>query len=379
MNHRETMQSLLAGEKPQTIPLWIMGFSGQAAVKNLIPKELIYPFYYEYPSDDEYGFESIGIENIDRQILFNNYIDRPGFPIGRGTNASFGHCGPGEFNKKIIEKSINHMVVEYETGAKKKIQYEPWFTHSFDLPVSCEEDLDKLNLPDPSDPLRYEGFKQDVMYAKSRGEWTVGWINGVFSSVHYFLMEYQDFFMGLALEPEFMKKLLSLVGNWTLKVEEMLCRCGVDCIGFCDDLGSNDSMLISPQMYREFVMPWHQNICDVAHGYGVSVHMHSHGNIMPVLKDIASMGVDILNPLDPDDNMPLDEVRSLVPEKTVLCGGMDKHFFDWTEEVQFDFLKKLLDKGKKTGSFILMDSAGIPDNVTKEQFDTFMQMNRSLR
>lgn len=379
MNNRETMNALISGEKLQTIPLWIMGFSGHYGVRKIIPEDLFYPFYNEYPDGNEYDFKSIGIENINRQIIFNNYIDRPAFPIGKGANAAFGHSGPGEFNKKVIEKGPRIMIVEYETGVKKKIQFQPWFTHSFDLPVIHEEDMEKLELPDPSDSLRYKGFKQDLVYARKQGEWTVGWINGIFSSIHYFLMEYQDFLMNLALKPVFAKKLISLIGNWTLKAEEMLCRQGVDCIGFCDDLGSNDSMLISPEMYREYILPWHHKICEIAHSYGAKVHMHSHGNIMPILKDIAATGVDIINPLDPDDKMPLNEVRDILPKKTVLCGGIDKHFFDWNENDQYDFLKKVLNEEKKKGSFILMDSSGIPDNIGKEQFDTFMRMNRALR
>jgi uroporphyrinogen-III decarboxylase len=227
--------------------------------------------------------------------------------------------------------------------------------------------------------MRYKGVKEDAAYAKSQGEWTAAWINGVFSSIHYFLMDYQNFFLNLALEPEFIKKLIKIVGTWTLTAEEMLCRAGVDCIGFCDDLGSNESLLISPAMYREFVLPWHRKICEVAHGYGVRVHMHTHGNVMAVLRDIADAGVDILNPIDPDDKMPYHEVREIVGDKIVLCGGMDKHFFDWDEDIRYDFLRNLIQKGRAQGPFILMDSAGIPDNVTKERFEAFMRMNRCLR
>jgi len=380
MNKRETMQALLAGERLQTIPLWLMGFSGgRSAVRRLVPEELVYPGYDEYPEEGEYGFASLGVENLNRQILFDHYIDRCAFPVGRGAHGAFGPAGPGEFNKKVIEKGQGWFRVEYETGARKEVRLSPSFTHTYHLPVSCEADLERLRLPDPSNPARWEGLRQDVAYARSQGEWTVGWINGVFSSIHYFLMGYEDFLVSLALEPDFAGRLIQTGGEWTLKAEEMLCRAGVDCIGFCDDLGSNDSMLISPEMYRRFVLPWHRRICEVAHAHDVRVHMHTHGNVMPILPEIAATGVDMINPLDPDDGMPFAEVRAAVGRRVVLCGGMDKHYFDWPEEQQRGFLTRLLEQGRRGGPFVLMDSAGIPDNVDREAFERFMRLNRALR
>jgi uroporphyrinogen-III decarboxylase len=98
-----------------------------------------------------------------------------------------------------------------------------------------------------------------------------------------------------------------------------------------------------------------------------------------VLKDIVNTGVDIINPLDPDDKMDLETVRGGAGKKIILCGGMDKHFFDWEEAVQLEFLQNLTRKGRAAGPFILMDSAGVPDNVTKDRFDAFMRMYRSVR
>ena len=379
MNRRETMLALLAGERLQTIPLWLMGFSGRGSVRKFVPDQLLYPFYDEYPDEGAYGFGSIGTENLDEQITFNTWIDRCAFPVGRGTNAAFGHGGPGEFSATVVEKGEDFLRVEYETGAHKEIRSNPGFTRTYGMPVTCEADLERLQLPDPADPGRYEGVRQDAAYARSQGEWTVAWINGIFSAVHYFVMDFEGFLLQLALEPAFARRLIDTVGAWTVTAAQMLCRAGVDCIGFCDDLGSNASMLISPDMYRQYVLPWHRKICDVAHGCGVRVHLHTHGNVIPVLKDIASAGVDILNPVDPDDGMPYDGVRDIVGDRIVLCGGMNKHFFDWPEADQRDFLGELLDKGRRRGPFILMDSAGIPENVTRKRFDQFMRLNRSLR
>jgi uroporphyrinogen decarboxylase len=379
MTKRETMQALLAGETLEVCPQWLMAFSSTGLARRLVPAGVWYDGYGEYPERDAYGFGPMGEERLRGEAAFNACIDRCAFPVGWGANAAFGHAGPGEINKRIVETKSEAMIVEYETGVRKEIRFKPHNVHLYGHPVASMADLDRLVLPDPDDPARYAGFAQDVAWAKAQGEWTVGWVNGFFSGVHYFLRDYAEFFMDLLAEPEFARAMTDRLGNWTVTVARRLCEAGVDCIGFCDDLGSGQSMLISPALYREFFLPWHRRLCETVHAFGAVVHMHSHGAILPVVGDLAAAGVDLLNPLDPDDQMPMAEVRQAVGPRVVLCGGMDKHFFDWPLDTQVEHLRKVLADGRRYGPHLLMDSGGIPDNVTRSGFDGFMAASQELR
>lgn len=379
MTKRETMQALIAGNVPDVTPQWLMAFSSTGLARRLLPDECIYDGYGEYPGEEAYPFGSMEAERLLRQAVFNAHIDRCAFPIGWGANAAFGHAGPGEFNKRVIEKREDRMVVEYETGARREIRYNPHNYDTFYLPIRDETDLDKIDLPDPSDPARYDGFADDVAWAKSHGEWTVGWINGFFSGVHYFLRSYEEFCVDLMLNPDFARALIKTVGDWSLAAARNMCEAGVDCIGFCDDLGSGQSMLMSPGLYKEFIWPWHKRLCELVHSYSAAVHMHSHGAIMPIVRDIAAAGVDILNPLDPDDHMSMEEVREAVGPKVVLCGGMNKHFFDWEKDEQVSHLRSVIAAGRKLGPHVLMDSGGIPDSVTRPWFDWFLAVSMEMR
>lgn len=379
MTNRELMQGLLTTGKTPYVPMWLMGFEGRELLHKIIPAELIHDVYEEYPVEGEYGFAPMGPERLEKAVRLNEYIHGCALAIGNGAGAAFGHGGPGEFNKKVIERNADGFKVEYETGAKKLINFHPHYTHTYEHPVTCEEDLPNLRLPDPHDPARYAGFAQDVAWAKEHGQWTVAYVNGIFSACHYFVLDYQEFMMDLLVEPELCNAILEKVGSWTVAVAEELCKAGVDCVAFCDDLGSGQSMLISPELYREFIKPWHKKLCDTVHAHGAVVHMHSHGAIMPILEDIVEIGVDILNPVDPDDKMPIDQVKEILGDKVVICGGMDKHFWDWDSAAKRAFLEKLFAKAKAWGRFILMDSGGVPGNVTEEEFRDFLEMYTELR
>jgi hypothetical protein len=168
---------------------------------------------------------------LTKQVKFNKYIDRCAFPVGWGANAAFGHGGPGEFNKKVISKQVDGFVVEYETGAKKEVRLNPHNVHTFFLPVKTREDIENLELPRANDPSKYSGIKEDIEWAKRQGEWTIGWINGFFSGVHYFFKGFDEFLTDFILDPDFAKALIEKTGQWNLEAAASLCEAGVDCIG----------------------------------------------------------------------------------------------------------------------------------------------------
>ena len=378
MTNRETMKALLAGEKLNFTPQWIMSFAQLEFAQAVVPAECHYDGYAESPWEGAYPFAPMGGERLTKQLLFNEYIDRVAFPLGWGANAAFGHAGPGEFNKTVLMRDETRFIVEFETGAKRETTIKPHNVHTYDFPIRSEADLEGFVLLQ-NNAARYHGISEDVTWAKGKGQWTVGWINGFFSGVHYFIRDYAEFMMDLLMEPQFAGKLVDMVGRWNLEAAEALCKAGVDCIGLCDDFGSEKSMLISPALYRQFFLPWHRRLCEVVHGYGKVVHLHSHGAIMPILKDISESGIDILNPLDPDENMDFAAVREAVGPKMILCGGMNKFFFEWDRETQRATLRDTVAAGQRFGPHILMDSGGIPENAGVERVRQFLADSYKIR
>jgi hypothetical protein len=273
------MQATLAGDRPDYIPAWIMGFNTEADARRLVPAERLPSDLYYVPEVGAYGFAAHPTAELDRVVAYNRYIDQVATGVGWGANFCFGHAGPGEFNSRVVERTADGFIVEYETGARDRHNVSPQFKHQLSRPVQTLDDVDRLALPDPDDPARWQGFAADVAWLKAAGEYTVGWVNGFFSGGHYFFCDYQDLLADLLLEPELVERLLARLGDWNLRAARHMVDAGVDCIGFCDDLGSSTSLLISPALYRRFFLPWHAALAETVHGAGGVLHMHSHGNI----------------------------------------------------------------------------------------------------
>jgi len=71
----------------------------------------------------------------------------------------------------------------------------------------------------------------------------------------------------------------------------------VDLIYIAEDLGTQRSLLMSPNTFRKFLRPRMTQLIAMAHEHGARVFHHDDGAIRPLLPDLIEMGIDILNPI----------------------------------------------------------------------------------
>jgi uroporphyrinogen decarboxylase len=64
---------------------------------------------------------------------------------------------------------------------------------------------------------------------------------------------------------------------------------------FADDWGSQNSLLLSPELWREFFKPVYRKMFDKVSDAGLDVHFHSDGYIIDIIPDLIDIGVKVLN------------------------------------------------------------------------------------
>ena len=110
-----------------------------------------------------------------------------------------------------------------------------------------------------------------------------------------FLRGTEQLYMDLAYGTESTLKLLSRLHDFYCREIEMWAKTAVDCIAFMDDWGTQRSLLISPDMWREIFKPLYRDYCQIIHNAGKFVFMHSDGNTSAIYPDLIEIGVDALN------------------------------------------------------------------------------------
>ncbi|MDT8298707.1 MAG: uroporphyrinogen decarboxylase family protein, partial [Spirochaetaceae bacterium] len=92
------------------------------------------------------------------------------------------------------------------------------------------------------------------------------------------------------------------VEYWTTSLAHSLAERGVDAIWFGEDLGTQTSTLISPDMWRERFKPRHRRVIkSLKEKYpNLLIIMHSDGAVAPLVDDFIEIGVDVYNPVQPN-------------------------------------------------------------------------------
>lgn len=163
------------------------------------------------------------------------------------------------------------------------------------------DDLDKYPWPDFSHPSRFAGLAEQAEAIHKAGYAVVA-LSGISPfEFSYMLRGIENLFGDMAAEPEFaqalLRKLTTLMRDSTIA---LLNEAGehIDVIVTGDDLGSQETTLISPEMYRKMVKPLHAELFSAIKSRSkAKIFYHSDGNIYSILSDLIEVGVDLLNPI----------------------------------------------------------------------------------
>ena len=116
-----------------------------------------------------------------------------------------------------------------------------------------------------------------------------------------------SFYMDLALDPDSSRRLFEMIADhkiqyWSLLAEYIEAR-GLEhsvlVVSECDDLGAQDSLLVSPEMLRKLVFPPMRRYLQFIRERlpWAKIFFHSCGAVREILPDFIDMGIDILNPV----------------------------------------------------------------------------------
>jgi uroporphyrinogen decarboxylase len=98
----------------------------------------------------------------------------------------------------------------------------------------------------------------------------------------------------------------------------------LDIFFFGDDMGTQQSLLISLKHWREYCKPHIQRFLKLGQQANLKTMFHSCGTVRELIPDLVEMGLDALNPVQVAANgMDLAELKSEFGDKLTFHGCMD--------------------------------------------------------
>jgi uroporphyrinogen decarboxylase len=98
----------------------------------------------------------------------------------------------------------------------------------------------------------------------------------------------------------------------------------IDMVYFYDDVATQESLLISQDMWQDQIQPHHQKLIDLCQKHDVKVMYHCDGAIYPLIPRLIEMGIDVLNPIQADaKDMDPQKIKNEFGDKLAFHGGID--------------------------------------------------------
>jgi uroporphyrinogen decarboxylase len=200
------------------------------------------------------------------------------------------------------------------------------------------------------------------------------------------LRGYDQFFMDLVLNVDLAEKLMdrilsTLKDMWT----HYMAAVGpyVQVVYVTDDFGTQKSLMLSPQMFRDLIKPRWKELIDHIKSLGdVKVMFHSDGAIQPLLDDFIGMGVDILNPVQTsvDGLQDTYALKQAFGDRLCFHGAIDVQQMlpnATTSELQAEVARRVHDLGR-AGGYILAPCHNLGHDIPPENIVTLFETARRL-
>ena len=194
----------------------------------------------------------------------------------------------------------------------------------------------------------------------------------------WFLRGFENFLMDMALHKSFVHDLIDMIMEYTVKVVTEALLYDIDALFLMDDWGQKEGLLISPAMWREYIKPPMETLCKMAKDKNIFLFLHSCGNTESLIPELIEMGIDVLNPFQPEV-MDIYRIKREYGDRLCFYGGIgtqDLLPHGTVNEVTADVREKIRILGEN-GGYLLAPAHAVQADVPVENVLALIEvMNR---
>lgn len=190
-------------------------------------------------------------------------------------------------------------------------------------------DLDAYPWPDVTASYRHEGMAEEVAALQAQGYAVacgLPHLGGEMYETAWRLRGFATFNLDLLEREPLAAALLDRLVVLARTNAVAVASAGVDVLVLDDDVGMPGGMIVSPEIWRRFLQPRLAEVIAAARAVNPSLLIlyHSDGAIDPILEDLIAIGVNAINPVQPDRMDPA-AVRRQVGQRLALWGTVGSH------------------------------------------------------
>lgn len=311
------------------------------------------------------------------QNLFN-YDDPGEITVGQ----DLGWCEPPffpYFEEKLITSECNTEIIQDVAGRYLRVfkgRRHGFMPEYVKHPVETRKDWEENVLPrlDPKAENRYETLEERCKKAdKERSEKNLVVKQGFIGGYMYLraLMGPEGILYAVHDDPELvhdmMKQWFSVMDTAIEKIQNII---PLDLIELAEDICYKQGLLISPDMVREFLLPYYQELVLKAKArqkIRLFLNVDTDGFADPAIPLYLEAGMNIMDPFEVASNCDVVRTGKEYPN-LVMTGGIDKRILAASKEAIDKHLDYIMPAMVKRGGYIPTCDHGVPDNVSLENY-----------
>lgn len=192
-------------------------------------------------------------------------------------------------------------------------------------PLADVKDYDTFVWPNPLEVSK-TGLEENRVLIQRNGK-EYGIIGAVACSMlegAWYLRGLQNLLLDLASNLDFVEELLDHTMHHSLMLSIELARMGVDILWWGDDFSVESGPLLQPELFRRLLKPRYAKAFEEIRKIdkNIKIAFHCDGKVEWALDDLVEVGVDIINPLQPDVN-DSEAVKKRYRKKLSVWGNVD--------------------------------------------------------
>jgi uroporphyrinogen decarboxylase len=366
MTPKERVLTAIAHEEPDRVPI-VLGVSNATGVKMQTYRAVKDLLGIEAPDEYLYDWPELGTAAVDEETMRRLHSDVRGVL----------DLEPAHVRDRNRRRPPHSDFIDSWGSGQKEVGTGEWFPLVHPLAgATTIEEIESYPWPDMDDPTRVAHVADEARRLADENEFAIiatPWL--LFPLERAFAMQGMDkFLVNMVIHPEFCTALLwKIQGLCKQLMGHFLAALGpnVDIIKIGDDLGTQESLLMSPTMYRDVLGPVHADWIEfIKARTDAKLFFHTDGDVFPLIEDFIEMGVDILNPIQTSAGKMSDlgALRDRYGSRIAFCGAIDTQRIlphGTAEEVRHE-VKRVIDILGPGGGYLVSSVHTVMNDVPAE-------------
>lgn len=244
-------------------------------------------------------------------------------------------------------------------------------------PLPSLDRLETYRFPDPGELVFTPEMERQLRSVDRDQRLVVGDLTYLLFERAWAVMGMDNFLTALITHPQEAHRFLHAIATYARGVFDRYLDLGVDGVGCSEDLGSQRALMISPAMFREFLLPEYVYCFARVREAGKLIFFHSCGCVDAIAGDLAGIGVAVLNPVQARAN-DLRRVKAETVGRMALSGAIDTAVLALgrPEEVREE-VAQVMAILKPGGGYICAPDQSIP-GIPEENMQALWEAAREL-